>query len=231
MSSPHRPDEGSDCSAPDTYESGLYDYVMGSGPVAGQWQRIHRAMERPYDGRSYRRILEVGGGRGEHLGQVRSQFGEYVLTDKRADRLPSPASLPSSVTCRAEDLQALSFDDHAFDRVVATCVLAHVPDPVVALREIHRVLAPGGDACIYIPCEPGIALRLARRVWTVPRNRAFGVADPYYLHFREHVHYYGALNHYLRREFAGSRIRSRSFPFPGLSWNANLYRLYWITAS
>jgi ubiquinone/menaquinone biosynthesis C-methylase UbiE len=214
----------------DTYQSGLYDFVMGSGQIARQWGRIHRAMERPYDHRRFSRVLEVGGGRGEHLSQVRSPVDEYVLTDLRPDRLPRNSELPGYVTAQREDVQALSFDEHSFDRVVVTCVLPHVSDPVTALSEIHRVVKPGGDVCIYVPCEPGIALRLARRMWTVPRNRKFGITDPYFHHFREHVHYFTALNHFIRREFSADRIRTRSAPLARAPWNLSLYRLYWITA-
>jgi ubiquinone/menaquinone biosynthesis C-methylase UbiE len=213
----------------DTYRSGLYDFVMGSGQIARQWSRIHRAMERPYDHSRFSRVLEVGGGRGEHLLHVRSAVDEYVLTDLRPDRLPQDSALPSFVTAQREDVQALSFDDHSFNRVVVSCVLPHVNDPVAALTEIHRVVKPGGDVCIYVPCEPGIALRMARRVWTVPRSRKFGVEDPYFLHFREHIHYFTALDHFIKREFSSARIKTRSAPLARAPWNLSLYRLYWIT--
>jgi ubiquinone/menaquinone biosynthesis C-methylase UbiE len=40
--------------------------------------------------------------------------------------------------------EALPFADGAFDTVVSTLVLCTVPDPAGAVREIRRVLAPGG---------------------------------------------------------------------------------------
>ncbi len=42
------------------------------------------------------------------------------------------------------DAQHLEFADHSFDTVVSTCVFCSVPDPLAGLREIHRVLKPGG---------------------------------------------------------------------------------------
>jgi SAM-dependent methyltransferase len=52
--------------------------------------------------------------------------------------VPPPARL---VTAPAE---AIPFDDDTFDTAVATLVLCTVPDPVVAISELARVLKPGG---------------------------------------------------------------------------------------
>jgi SAM-dependent methyltransferase len=41
-------------------------------------------------------------------------------------------------------IEALPVDDESFDVVLATQVLEHVDDPPVAIRELHRVTAPGG---------------------------------------------------------------------------------------
>jgi SAM-dependent methyltransferase len=45
---------------------------------------------------------------------------------------------------RAADVQNLDFCDGSFDIVVANFMLYHAPDPSVAVREIARVLRPGG---------------------------------------------------------------------------------------
>ncbi|GAC1602127.1 MAG: methyltransferase domain-containing protein [Acidimicrobiales bacterium] len=50
----------------------------------------------------------------------------------------------STVTFRAGDVYALDFDDGSFDVVHAHQVLQHLSDPVAGLREMRRVLAPGG---------------------------------------------------------------------------------------
>jgi ubiquinone/menaquinone biosynthesis C-methylase UbiE len=46
------------------------------------------------------------------------------------------------------DVAALPFDDDFFDAVVSTGSIKHWPDAVAGLREIHRVLRPGGTALI-----------------------------------------------------------------------------------
>lgn len=49
------------------------------------------------------------------------------------------------------DLCALPFPDARFDGVVLTEVLEHCKDPMTAVREVHRVLKPGGLALVTSP--------------------------------------------------------------------------------
>lgn len=52
---------------------------------------------------------------------------------------------------RHEDVQELSFPSKSFDIVVSCEVFEHVPDPVRGLREIFRVLRPGGELILTVP--------------------------------------------------------------------------------
>lgn len=63
---------------------------------------------------------------------------------------------------RCEDLTRLTYADGAFDLVLTSETLEHVPDPDAALREIHRVLAPGGLHVFTIPILPVVARTFAR---------------------------------------------------------------------
>jgi SAM-dependent methyltransferase len=48
----------------------------------------------------------------------------------------------------------LPFADGSFDRVVASDVLEHVDDDAAAMREVLRVLRPGGRAVVTVPAHP-----------------------------------------------------------------------------
>ena len=47
------------------------------------------------------------------------------------------------------DLMRLPFSDEAFDMVATSCTMCSVPDPVCALRELHRVLKPEGRLLMF----------------------------------------------------------------------------------
>jgi ubiquinone/menaquinone biosynthesis C-methylase UbiE len=94
------------------------------------------------------RILEVGVGTGRNIqyhpaeAQVTAiDFSDRMLARAR-ERL---AKLGRSADLRHMDAQAMSFPDDSFDSAVATCVFCSVPDPVMGLREVKRVVKPGGS--------------------------------------------------------------------------------------
>lgn len=53
------------------------------------------------------------------------------------------------------DVCALPLEDAAVDAIVSANLLEHVPDDEQALREIRRVLRPGGRGVVVVPAGPG----------------------------------------------------------------------------
>lgn len=55
-----------------------------------------------------------------------------------------------NILWQREDIQALSFADNTFDRIISCETIEHVPQPQKALHELYRVLKPGG--ILYLTC-------------------------------------------------------------------------------
>jgi SAM-dependent methyltransferase len=66
------------------------------------------------------------------------------------DGAMNPAATPGrALVCEATDLGEL--DTGAYDLLLASHVLEHVANPLLALREWHRVLRPGGTLVMVVP--------------------------------------------------------------------------------
>lgn len=52
------------------------------------------------------------------------------------------------------DAENLEFEAETFDRVVSLFALLHFPDPLAALKEIHRVIRPGGRLAVAVGSSP-----------------------------------------------------------------------------
>jgi|307.fasta_scaffold24488_3 SAM-dependent methyltransferase len=94
-------------------------------------------------------ILDVGCGTGANLLML-SQLGEAEGVDI------SPQAI---AFCQARGLsnvrlgaaEALPYDDNHFDLVTALDVVEHLDDDVGALREMRRVIRPGGRLLLFVP--------------------------------------------------------------------------------
>lgn len=53
-----------------------------------------------------------------------------------------------------QDLQRTSFADAAFDVVITNDVFEHIPDAIIAEKEVMRILKPGGVYCFTVPFLP-----------------------------------------------------------------------------
>jgi ubiquinone/menaquinone biosynthesis C-methylase UbiE len=93
-------------------------------------------------------VLEIGGGTGANLPHYGHEVTSLTITEPEAPMLKRLEKHVREQSSRATVLRApaedLPFDDDCFDTVVSTLVLCGVDDQPRAIREIRRVLRPGG---------------------------------------------------------------------------------------
>jgi SAM-dependent methyltransferase len=102
---------------------------------------------------------------------------------------------------RYADATMLPFDTGSFDLVIANHILEHIPDDAAAMKEMLRVLAPGGAAVLQVPFSLTLPTTLEDPSVTDPRERAsrFGQLD--------HVRIYTLHDYISRLEGAGFAVR------------------------
>ena len=97
------------------------------------------------------------------------------------------------------DMTAMGARDGWFDLIIASHVLEHIADDGAALRELHRILRPGGRALLMVPIEAGRPQTYEDPSITTPEGRLAS----YYQ--SDHVRLYG-LDFADRVEAAGFRV-------------------------
>ena len=122
------------------------------------------------------RVLEIGIGTGRNLAHYdKSRISALVGVDpaQQMHRLARKRMERAGLSVELVGLSAekLPLPDASFDTVVMTYTLCSIPDPVPAVREMRRVLKPGGKLLF---CEHGVAPDESVRRWQRRLNPMWG---------------------------------------------------------
>ena len=109
---------------------------------------------------------------------------------------------PTVSTVTGDCQKRIPFEDNYFDRVVVIHVLEHLPDLPTAVTEVHRVLKPNGIFSVVLPCDPGLAYELARKI-SAERVFKRRYHMPYrWFARREHINSPAEVFHVLEQQFS-----------------------------
>jgi SAM-dependent methyltransferase len=137
-------------------------YIRGSAAAERRGATSHR--RRLLDGLSGS-VLELGAGNGLNFPHYPAAVSEVIAVEPEptmraaAEQAAARASVPVRVVAGIADRVPAA--DGSVDAAVASLVLCSVPDQEIALRELWRVLRPGGELRFY---EHVIADRQPKRV-------------------------------------------------------------------
>lgn len=140
------------------------------------------------------KILELGCGIGYYSAFLSTLANQVVSTDlEHQDTTTHSLGLQitrnflkqlniSNVIVQAASAEQLPFDDNSFDMIFSSHVLEHVPDRERAIREINRVLKPGGIHFCLVPTT-------ADRLYAFPLH---------YIYLLKRTLYHGLIKPFLR---------------------------------
>jgi len=119
-------------------------------------------------------LLDLGCGAGENSIYFAKKGAHCVAADYSPGMVEVALKLAAAngvkVEGRTANAMALDFPDNTFDLVYASNLLHHIPDPKIALKEMHRVLKSGGKACFWDPLKHNPVINVYRSIATEVRT-------------------------------------------------------------
>ncbi|NER47640.1 MAG: class I SAM-dependent methyltransferase [Symploca sp. SIO1A3] len=121
-----------------------------------------------------KKLLDLGCGAGENSVYFAKKGAHCVAADYSPGMVEVAIKLAAANNVDIEgctaNAMALDFPDNTFDLVYASNLLHHIPEPKIALQEMHRVLKPGGKACFWDPLKHNPIINIYRYLATEVRT-------------------------------------------------------------
>jgi len=163
-------------------------------------------------------ILDLGCGEGRHVISAYVEanahaigvdlgFKDLSTAAERAQDFLAPDDNKKHLHFSCANALQLPFANASFDKVICSEVLEHIPDYHGALREIERILKPGGVAAISVPRF-------------VPEWICWALSDEYHSNEGGHIRIFK--EHLLKRDVERTGLR-----FIRRHWAHALHSIYW----
>lgn len=139
-----------------------YNYeqsIWGSGVATKKWTdpanlRLRRALKALAGLKSGAKILDVGCGAGVFIRSIKKEHNDWQCFGADISRTAISQAQKASDGVKYICFSGrMPFNDNEFDAVMFSDVLEHVEDPDSFMKEVVRVLRPGGIFYAFIPCE------------------------------------------------------------------------------
>jgi len=159
--------------APSEYDDAFMDKMAGAYLEQTRWTKLRLSallpLVEPHPGD---RILDLGCAAGA-LTHFFSQYGATVTgVDSEPKAVERARSLFPDLQFEQADVAGLPQADHSIDKAVAGDVVEHLDEPTLnaMLRELRRVLVPGGTLSIYTPNPRHLIERLKAHDFVLAQN-------------------------------------------------------------
>lgn len=151
---------------PEEYDQ--YTAALKESPRLARWDRrygLRKRCQAILRFKSAGRLLDVGCATGDFLDVMREFPGWQVMGVELSAHAANYARLELGLDVLVGTLEENRLDDASFDVVTLWNVLEHLPDPLATLREIRRILKPGGLLVMNTPNLDSLDARLYGPYW------------------------------------------------------------------
>ena len=131
-------------------------------------------------------ILEIGTGMGYGVEVIAPKATRYISIDKE---LPAQINQLENVEYYDMEVPPIGFENCSFDAVVSFQVIEHIEEDIACVREVARVLRPGGKFVVSTPNAP---MSLTRNPWHIREYNADEFRNLLECHFSK-VEAYGVI--------------------------------------
>jgi SAM-dependent methyltransferase len=165
------------------------------------------------------RVLDMGCGGGRHAFELYRRGASVVAFDMDAEELKTVADMfgamelegqapeGSSAETVVGDALDLPFPENSFDKIIAAEVMEHIPNDMAAMKELFRVLKPGGQIAVTVPS------------W-LPERICWALSEAYHTAPGGHVRIY-------TRAELEAKLKSIGFRIDGHHHAHGLHAPYW----
>ena len=179
------------------------------------------------------KILEIGAGRGEFYEYIEKNFQSYLMTDISdwgKNHILELGKKDPRIKFEQQNIEDIKYEDNYFDRIIVSCVIAHVTELFKALEEVRRVTKPGGVISIFISTDPSILLRIARKVFTERKMKNLSI--PYkLLNSIQHRNTPTSILDMVDWIYQKDKVEKDYLPFKIKSWNLSTHLIVNIKKS
>jgi ubiquinone/menaquinone biosynthesis C-methylase UbiE len=162
---------------------------------------------------------------------VKHEYDSYTILD--LNQFPEwkvLAKSNSKLKFLVGNAELIPFKENTFNRIIVMCVLHHVDDVYAVLTECRRVVKNGGLISIYLPCDPGIIYKLARKMAIYRQIKKLNL-DYRLINAVEHKNHVFGILVIINHVFKFDKIKKITRPFPIGGGNLNIYNVIQIAIS